>query len=324
MQMKHIKSENFLALLEQKPLVQGYANIDAHFKLLSDYKKEGQATIQMDKATIPLVKEDTSFHLASTINFQNIEYDYNATLISNMGSLTVKNGKYHQSKKELYGEYAVHINNLSDFQTLLKHNYKGDFTTNGTVIYNEHNQELRINGFTKKFDGTINYIFKNNTIDFKLTAVSLEKVLEQFSETSLISSKIYGTISYNLEEQIAIINTDLKETYFLKSTFSNLIQEKLNTNILSEKYNKSSFSGGYKDSVLFSVLKIENGNNYIYLTDTKLNLITHNINSKFEMLMRGTKIQGEIYGKVENPQVKINTKMSTIYNEHLDNWLQGL
>ena len=42
------------------------------------------------------------------------------------------------------------------------------------------------------------------------------------------------------------------------------------------------------------------------------------------MLMRGTKIQGEIYDKVENPQIKINTKMSTIYNEHLDNWLQGL
>ena len=323
-QMKKIKSENILTLLDEKPFIQGRANIDAHFKLFSDYRKQGNATINMTQAHIPLLQSPTPFHLNTNIRFQNIEYDYNTTLSSKIGMLTITQGNYHQSKKELYGKYTLHINDLSNFETLLKHRYKGDFNTKGNLVYNEHNQKLHINGSTKKFDGIIEYVLKNNTIDFKLTAVSLAKVLEQFSEASLISSKIYGTINYNIEEQIAIINTDLKETCFLKSTFSNLIQEKLNTNILSEEYNKSSFSGGYKDSILFSLLKIDNGNNYIYLTDTKLNLVTHNIDSKFEMLMGGTKIQGKIYDTVENPQVKINTKMFTIYNEHLDSWLQGL
>jgi len=322
--MEHIKSENVLALLDYKPFMQGRANINAQFKNFSNFKKEGIVTVNMQKSYLPLIKKYPLFHLHSTINFKNITYNYNATLTSKIGTVTIHNGQYHASKKELYGEYTVHINDLSDFQTLLRHKYTGDFQTHGKIFYNEHNKALHINGSTKKFDGAIDYIFKNNNLNIKLTAVSLQKVLEQFSDASIISSKIYGTINYNLKEEIAIINTDLKETYFLESQFTNLIQEKLNTNILSDEYNKSSFSGGYKDAVLFSVLKIDNGSNYIYLTDTKLNLLTNNINSKFEMLMTGTKIQGKIYDKVANPQVQINTKMFTIYNEHFDNWLQAL
>ncbi len=38
--------------------------------------------------------------------------------------------------------------------------------------------------------------------------------------------------------------------------------------------------------------------------------------------MQGTKVEGKIYGTLEKPQVKIETKFFTIPNKQMDSWLK--
>ena len=127
-----------------------------------------------------------------------------------------------------------------------------------------------------------------------------------------------------MKEKILIINTKLKQTHFKHTKLSDIIYDKLKVDMLVGGYDQSYFLAGYQDSVLSSTLKIDNGINYIYLTDTKMNMLNNSINSKFEMKLKNQEIVGKIYGTLKNPKVWINKRKYFQHEtkRHLGSWLR--
>ena len=323
LEMKEVNSSKVLNFLEQKEFLYGRVNIDAHFTKFSKYEKEGEATLQMAKAYTPLLQQNLPFQLNSTIKFGNIKDKFNATLTSKLGKIIIEKGIYDSRKKIFDTLYQIHLTDLAHFEKLLHYRYKGTLDTTGSIHYNNDNEELEIKGVTSKLGGELSYLYHNRDIDLKFKNISLKKLLDQLNTPLLFHSKIDGTINYSAKEELVVINTQLKNTRFVPSKLTQTIQKKLKTDLLKGSYEQSYFSGGLKKEVLSAILTLDNGTNSIKLTKIKLNLQNNRLNSDFKMNMKGTKVEGKIYGTVENPQVKIETKFFTLPNKQLDSWLKN-
>jgi len=320
LQIRDANSTKIAYFFEKKIPFYGLANIDATFRTLSIQEKKGQVKISMKRLLLPKVK--MPFKLDSTILFNNINYNYNIKLFSEIGQITISKGHYNSSKKLFLADYHLHLNNLMHFREVFKHKFMGSLDTIGNISYNQKNQEIIIEGESQKFGGSIEYLYENSTLELTLKSVPLESILNALSYPIIFTSKIYGNLTYHFKEKIFIINADLKKTRFVKSKLTKMIRKKLSTDLLIGCYNKSIFYAGYQNHTFSSTLRLDNGDNYIYLTDTSINTKNKQLKSKFKMKMSGQTVEGHIYNTLENPKVNIDTQFIRLINQSLERWLK--
>jgi hypothetical protein len=313
-------SQKVLKFLKRPLIIEGKVDIEAEFKFFSKYKKLGQAKISMAKALMQDVAPNIPFSLNSNIDFDDIAYKYEGTINSKIGNLNIKNGEYHQSKKVTQADYELHLKDLAYFEKFLKHKYIGSLDSNGSVIYNNG---LLVEGYTEKFGGKLEYIYKKNSIDLNLKEVYLERLLEQFSYPTLLRSDVSGTISYDMDDKIVLINTELRKTRFIKTKITRMLYKTAGIDLLSGTYDKSTFTGGYQNNILTSELRIDDGKSHLYLVDTKMNSKSNSVNSKFEIKMQGQEIYGDIYGTLQDPKVSVDMSRLLKYqmNKQMGAWL---
>ncbi len=320
--LRDVNSKKVLTYLKKRPLLRGKADINAYFKYFSKYKSDGEALVYMEKATMPSVSGDVVFSFKSKIKFKDMEYFYDIGIKSDIGNMIVADGYYHKSKHEAKGNYALDLKELAYFEKFLKHKYRGSFQSEGEMKY--YKKELTVTGQSNKFKGLLKYKYAKEKLELNVYGVSLVKLLRFFSYPPLLSAKVYGSIDYHIKDKMVLINTKLKETRFRKTNMTDMIFNTTGIDMLKDTYNHSSFVGGYQNSILSSILKIDNGSNkHIYLTDTKMYSKTNAIKSKFEVKIAGEELSGGIYGTLENPRVSIDMQKLLKYqlNKRLGNWL---
>jgi len=318
--LSSVNSEKVLTFLHYKPLVTGKADIDATFKRFSKYQKDGRALILMHNANMPTVSGSVPFDLKTEIEFKDMEYFYKGGIKSKIGSLTIVDGYYHPTKREAKSLYALNLKELAYFKPFLKHTYKGAFESEGSIYYKDG---FHVTGKSNKFGGLLEYVYQNKSLELNLKAVSLVKMLTFFSYPALLNAKVYGSIDYDLEDKIVLINTKLKETRFRKTKMTDMIFNSTGINMLQDEYNNSSFVGGYQNNLLKSTLNIDNGAKHVYLTDTTMNSKTNSIKSRFEVKIAGNELYGDIYGTLDNPKISIDMQKLLKYqfNKQIGNFL---
>jgi hypothetical protein len=318
--LSSVDSQKVLKFLKKPTLIEGKADITAEFLSFSKYKKRGHAKISMDKALMLDVAPLVPFSLNTNIDFDDITYKYIGTITSKIGSLNITNGEYHQNKKVAQADYELHLKDLAYFEKFLKHKYIGSLDSNGSVIYDD---ALLVRGYTEKFGGKLEYLYKRKNIDLNLKEVYLERLLEQFSYPTLLHANVSGTINYDMDDKIILINTELRKTRFVKNKITRMLYQTAGIDLLSGVYDKSTFTGGYQNNLLTSELKIDDGKSHLYLVDTKMNSKSNSVNSKFEIKMQGQEIYGDIYGTLQDPKVSVDMSRLLKYqmNKQMGAWL---
>jgi hypothetical protein len=323
LKMYKVKSAKVLNFLEEKPLLEGLADININFQHFSSYSKEGRVKIHINRAVTPELKEHVVM-LNSTIDFKDIKYYYHGDITSErFGKIIFNNGIYHESKHIARLDYTGYFKGLSSLEKGVKSNYKGNLDLNGTLMYNSTYEDLIITGNTQQFKGNFSFFYRKNIIDFQLKKVSLSHLLNTLSYPIIFTSDIDGTMHVDVKDKIVIINTDLKNTHFVASKFSDTLYHEANINILSGTYNQSHFSAGYQNLKFSASLKIDNGKHYIELGETRIDILTGRINSKFEINMQGKEIFGEIYGSLRKPKFLIDKRKFIHFqtNKYISDWL---
>jgi len=302
----NVNAKRVLIFLHKKPILEGKADIDVNFKHYEMYHNDGEVLIYMKKATIPSVVGTVPLALKMQIKLLNIEYFYDAGIKSEIGTCIISDGYYHQSKKETKLHYVLDLKELSYFKNFFKHTYNGEFLSSGTMKY--ENEKLSVVGTTKQFGGLAEYSYNKKSLGLTLEGVSLVKTLKLFSYPTVLSSDVYGTIDFNLEDKMVFINTRLKKTQFRKTKMTDMILKTTGIDVLKDVYDNSSFVGGYQKSVLHSTLIIDNGIQHLYLTNTRMDSISNHINSDFILQIDGEEIYGEIYGTLKEPNFSIDVQ----------------
>lgn len=318
--LNNVRSKPLLEFLSYKNILEGDIDVILDFEYFTSYRRQGSAKVSMPKGTIPIVSEEIELNLEAEILIKDLLHEFSADITSDIGKLRIGNGHYNRAANITTADYGLHINELAYFEEFLKHKYKGSLNTAGSVEYD--NGELKLHGDTISYGGLLKYNYKNDYIDIDFQGVSLEKFLRQLSFPPLLSAKVYGSASYDIKDEIILVNTELKETRFRRTKMTDTIYEMAEIDVLKDTYDDSIFTAGYQDSVLTSLLKIDNGVNYLYLKDTQMNSNTNGITANFEVKIDGQKLVGEIYGTLEDP--KVNVEMSQLIqyqiNKEIDNF----
>lgn len=314
-----VNATQLLTFLNYKTLLVGKMNMAMKFDYYTPYQKRGSSIVKMEKALLPDVSSVLPFSFDATILFDDLVHQFNADFSSEVGKLRFANGYYNKSARLLTADYGLQIKELAYFQELTKHKFTGLFNTAGNLKY-ETNQ-LVVKGDTTHLEGLVEYTYQNDLIEFKFQAVALEKILQQLAFPALLSARVDGTASYNLKEEIVLVNTKLKKTRFRRTKMVDMIYQYTGIDILKDEYNDSVFTAAYEDSILTSYLRIDNGINHLYLNDTRMNAKTNGVSSDFEVKLDGQKFFGEIYGTLENP--KVNLDMSKLIKYQLNKKIEN-
>jgi hypothetical protein len=323
-QFKEVKSQELLKFFNKKALFRGRINIESVFKHFSNFKKDGFSKFYMSRGFMPKVAPYVPFVLEGKVLFKDISYTINGQINSDIGTLKIDNGHYHKTRKEGGGNYDLKLSNLAYFEEILKHRVKGGLKTTGKFSYKENTYELE--GQSSKFDGVLTYHYKNEMLELNLEGVSLLKILQQFEYPELLSAKVYGKVDANIKEEIVIVNTDLKEVRLKETKTTKMILKATGVDMIADVYDKSSFVAGYQNEKLNTILKIDNGVNHLYLTETQISMKTKSIDSRFDMRMKGQELSGKLYGTLEHPKVTIDMQRLIKYqvDKNLKDGIEGI
>ncbi len=318
--LNDINSKDLLKFLKYEFQVEGNVNVFMDFEYFSSFRKKGLAEVSMESAIIPKVSQELEFSLDAKIKYKDLLREFFIDVHSEIGKLRVANGYYNKSAGLIKAEYGLHLNELSYFEKLFGHQYQGELNTAGELKYEMG--KLSLIGDSTSYGGLLAYKYSNDYLDVDFKGVSLEKVLRQLSFPALLSSKIYGSASYDIKDEIILINTQLKETRFRRTKMTDTIYDVTEINVLKDVYDDSLFTAGYQDSVLTSFLQIDNGINHLYLRDTRMNSKTNAITAKFEVLIEGQEFFGEVYGTLEDPKVSLDMSKLIKYqiNKKIENF----
>ena len=318
--LKDSNSSQLLKFLKYDLEVKGKVDVVIDFEYFSAFRKKGMAKINMKKATLPKVIEKVEFSLDGKIAYKDMLREFSVDIHSDIGKLRIANGHYNKSAELMEAEYGLHINELSYFEEVLGRKYHGELNTAGKVKYEVG--KLSFLGDSTTYGGLLEYDYKNNYLDIVFKGVSLEKILRQLSFPALLSSKVYGTASYDIKDEIILINTKLKETRFRRTKMTDKIYEVAEIDILKDVYNNSIFTAGYQNSELTSYLQIDNGVNHLYLRDTRMNSKTNSIEAEFEVSIEGEEFFGKVEGTLEDPEVSLDMSKLIKYkiNQKIDNF----
>ena len=167
---------------------------------------------------------------------------------------------------------------------------------------------FRAKGVSSDFGGRLyfDYNINKNEIVFRLEKLSLEKILKSLSYPVRMTADIFGTITYDIENQITLFDNQLRETRLIPNSMTKRILKNTNIDMTKYVYDKSTFKGYHFDSLLSGDLKIDSGREYLYFKELRVYSETKVINAYFHIKMEGQKVSGKIKGTTKEPKFSIN------------------
>jgi hypothetical protein len=315
LEMRDINTSKLFKLLGQTAIIQGKANADVQFEIMSKSHKKGTINYEVkdnDFKGIPL-------SLRSKVTIQDNNHTFTMDILSPYLTLKLQNGKYNQVKKSAQAHYILDIPNLSKLETLLGYKYKGAFYARGEMSYAK---TFKITGLSKSFGGMSDFIFEKDGLTIQVKEVLLENIIQRFPIPSMITANATGTIFYNLKEETLVVNTTLKNAKFLHCKLVEIIYEKSGVNMLHETFDNSTLNLTYHESILLGDLKLANDTSYIYLTSATIQTDKQSIDAYFDFKMQKQEFSGKVYGALENP--KVNLDMQKLIRYQMDKQVDKL
>ncbi len=330
------KSKNKITVVSWRIKEYPKLNIKVKINGTADLLLEGRADLDTLDMNYTLTGDSFSYgktFLDASIDFRgNLHGTYNVLMlegegnVSNhqeklLGKLTLKDASFDLSKEAFLGHYLLDIQELAHLEPYLHQRYKGALLTTGIVEYRDKNVTLR--GETDSFKGHLYYHYQPSSIDLTLKGVSLVKLLEQYRYKALVEAKVFGTVRYDPIQKIAHIDTQLKGAHFQKNKITDAIQKQTGINLLSHRYEQSSLKGVYQESKLSATIKIDDGQEHLYLKETTIEGQSKKLNAKFELKMQGQELYGRLYGTINKPKVSLDISKSLKYqvDRHLGKFL---
>jgi hypothetical protein len=317
--LNDINATQLLTFLKYRTLLIGQMDMEMQFDFYTPHRKEGSSIVTMEKVWLPYISQEVPFALDAEVVFKDLIHEFDANLDSEVANLKVENAYFNKPADVLEGNYTLEIDEIAYFEPLLKHAFRGELHTRGHINFEQ--DKIFVKGSTPSLGGLLKYQYRNDFVDFDFEGVSLEKILQQLKFPALLSSQVMGTASYDIKNEIVMVNTKLKEARFRRTNLVHRIYQVTGIDISKEVYNNNLFSAGYQDDTLTSFLQIDNGVNHLYMPDMEMHAKTNEIKSSFEVKIDGEEFFGKISGTLEKPEVELD--MTKIIKYHINKKIES-
>ena len=286
--LNDMNSSKLFTLLGQTALLEGKANANIHFDLISQESKKGQISYDVKKSDISGLVVDLHAKIDIDDNNQTFIMDITAPELT----LHLTKGRYDQEKNYAHAFYALDIKELSHLEKLLGYKYVGPLYAFGEIEYNNH---IIVKGLSKSFGGLIDFLYEKDALKADLTDVPFQNLMTKLSYTPLFEANTTGQIQYNFLTKSIRAQTKLKNAKFLPSELVDTLSEKSGIELSQEVFDDSSLNLTYKDDILTGDVRFANKENHLLLSDAKVNLTKKSIEATIDLQTQKYKLAGKTY-----------------------------
>ncbi|GIT99588.1 hypothetical protein TSL6_00950 [Sulfurovum sp. TSL6] len=286
--LNDINSSKLFTLLGQTALLEGKANARMHFDILNQAHKRGEISYEVKKSDFSGLLVD----LHANIDIEDNDQTFIIDVVAPELTLHLTKGRYDQGKNTAHAFYTLDIQELSHLEKLLGYRYAGPFYASGEIEYDEH---IIIKGFSKSFDGLIDFIYEKDTLNADLTGVPFRNFITKLSYTPLLDANTTGQMGYDFLSKRIMIHTKLKNAKFLPSGLLDTLSEKSGIDMRKEVFDDSSVNLTYKDDILTGDIRFANKENHLLFNDAKVNLTKRSMESTIDLQTQKYKLSGKTY-----------------------------
>lgn len=304
-ELDDISSKNFFILLKKKPMFHGDADVIVKIAEYGEGRREGKGLYHLSNGTIDTPQGVLPISFTSEITIDNRRFEYKMDMNSSVGKVSFINGEFDPKSQIISSEYYLDIYDLAFFEKLLNRKVEGELKTKGRLIYDD---SFNISGVVSKFGGDIHYIYDQRIKEIKLILekVSLEQILKELGYPVQMRADIFGEVLYDIKNGIVVFDNRFKKTRLQKNRITDMVFKVSEIDMTNYLYDKSSFLGFYKNSLLRGDLRIDSGKEHIYFDTLQFNRETKQITSDLHIKMAKQEVAGKITGTISDPKFELN------------------
>jgi len=300
--MTDIHAKKLFTLMGEPTLPPGRATIDAHIKQLSKDRQKATLTYRHTKGTY----ETLPFNLTSQIDVDNNLYRFSADINLNQAKLNLTKGLFNADKDLTHAFYQVGINDLTLLEPLLGEKYIGPFYATGEFNLPKDIKKIKIRGLTKTLGGLTDFLYKDEVlyVDFENTA--LKYILNLFSYPVLMDAGLNGSVNYDFNKELLLVNTKLNHAKFLSKERIDDIYHKSGIDLSYEVFDNSSLAFKYQNDIVSGDIKLANDKGHIFLTNAKINTKDDTVDAYFDVNLQKRAFSGKVYGTLDHTKVNLD------------------
>jgi hypothetical protein len=211
---------------------------------------------------------------------------------------------YDLNNDSLKSDYSIKISDLRRLKPLIERDLFGDLVVDGKII--KQKDSLIVDGFSKKFDGRVDFNLKND--DFKANASDLRllKITEMLGYDKYADGVINSDFIYNLKTKKGKADLVMSEGKLLRSKLTDLIDTFSSVKITKERYNKTTANAIINDNIINFKLFADGKRSTIEVKDGVLNTKNDAISAKILLNIEKKDFAIKLSGTTKSPKFKLD------------------
>ena len=309
--IKRLDLPILLAMIGQPNYAKAKVNMDIDIKSLNNLDGKIVTTIDDGFLNAKLVKNDFNITLPSKPIFNLKATTF---LVKNFISTKSKLNTFAatiQTNKTIFDtktsilntDYILDISNLNNLYFITNQKMKGDMKITGDI---KVDKSLIATFNSKKFDGVIDGIFKNNKLNVKIKDINSVPLLDMMNYPKIFDSKVNIDLDYDVATKKGISNILMNNGQFLPSELSNTVKSIVGKDLTTEIYKITDIKTIINDQKLDSTLLMKSKNSQIKSKKIYVDLKKSHIDATFDMMFYKIDMGLDIKGNLTDPKIKID------------------
>lgn len=322
--LNDMNSSKLFTLLGQTALLEGKANAEIHFGIISQERKKGHITYDVKKSDLSGLVVD----LHAKIDIDNNDQTFIMDITAPELTLHLTKGRYDEEKNYAHAFYTLDIKELSQLEKLLGYKYVGPFYAFGEIEYNKH---IIVKGLSKSLGGLLDFLYEKDALKADLTNVPFQNLMTKLSYEPLLDANTTGQMDYDFLAKTITVNTKLKNAKFLPSELLSTLSEKSGIELRQEVFDDSSLDIIFKDNILTGDIRFANKENHLLLSETRVNLTKKSIEATIDLQTQKYQLAGKTYvtsldeaTPMQNTLQDTYLRFNGTFNKHYKLTLNGL
>ncbi|MDT8335081.1 MAG: hypothetical protein RQ753_05245 [Desulfurivibrionaceae bacterium] len=254
---------------------------------------------EFDLGAVP----ETSFSATAQTTLAGNFIDTAATLDSTLAALRIKRLRYDLDASLLSGDYRAEIPDLDRFYFVTERHLKGGMVFNGELVKGEN---LKLTARADTLGGSFDATLIDDDLHAAFKEIQTLEALRMLIYPEIFASSLDGSLDYNLALKKGTFSADLSDGKFTRNVMFDLLLSLARTDLYKELFT-GTLRSEINQELITSDLALKADDSSIVGENVTLNSKTRVIEARLDVLANNNPIGVVIKGRVDNPQVKLDT-----------------
>ncbi len=313
---KKIKIGSLLYMLYLPHYADGFIDLDGSIKNLE--KGKVNVKIYNGVAFAKVINKEFNQKLRKNISFSaiinnilnNDIVNINAKVKTSVADLDLPDLKFNIKKSILGGTYTLNIPDLRKLYDITQTKLRGKVLLKGKIA--KIKDTFNADGNTKLFNGSVNFVLKDNLFNLQLKDIKTNKVMYMLYYPEMFDSSGGGNLNYNILKKAGDFDFKFangrlikRNLTFIPRTIVDLIKVFAGVDLTKELYKIINLNGRIVQNVIVANLYLKSRLAEISSNKAVIDLNREKIKALVNINVKGTQFSILVKGNLKKPKIKL-------------------